>query len=255
VSALAHYIEGEGVATAAISLVREHTEKIRPPRALWVPFDLGRPLGVPNDKAFQADVLRALLALVSRKSGPVLEDYPRDAPGQGLDEMAEWSCPLPLPPLAMSDDPVERRRQLLMSELALLTPWYAESARRRGRTTFGLSGLGPESAPEIVAFLARMAEGEAPPLPSGVHEAMPTALRSMADDIKAYYLEAAAAQPGADAPGAHRLNTWLYHETRLGEALYDIRDRLAAEAALEAERGTPRPPPALVPNRYRDRPH
>ena len=60
--ALGHYIEQEGVATAGLSLVRLHSEKIRPPRALWVPFELGRPLGAPNDPAFQTRVLRALLA-------------------------------------------------------------------------------------------------------------------------------------------------------------------------------------------------
>ena len=61
-SALGHYLESEGLATASISLIRLHTEKIRPPRALWVPFELGRPLGVPDDPAFQTRVLRALLA-------------------------------------------------------------------------------------------------------------------------------------------------------------------------------------------------
>ena len=59
--ALGHYLESEGLATAGLSLVRLHSEKIRPPRALWVPFELGRPLGVPNDAAFQTRVLRALI--------------------------------------------------------------------------------------------------------------------------------------------------------------------------------------------------
>jgi hypothetical protein len=39
-----------------ISLVREHTEKINPPRALWVPFELGRPVGPPDEPAFQRRV-------------------------------------------------------------------------------------------------------------------------------------------------------------------------------------------------------
>jgi D-proline reductase (dithiol) PrdB len=45
VSALAHFIEDEGIATTGISLVREHTAGYRPPRFLWVPFPLGRPFG------------------------------------------------------------------------------------------------------------------------------------------------------------------------------------------------------------------
>ena len=35
--------------TTGISLVRENTASMQPPRALWVPFPLGRPLGVPDD--------------------------------------------------------------------------------------------------------------------------------------------------------------------------------------------------------------
>ena len=56
---LARAIESEGVATTSISLVREHTEKIKPPRALFVPFPFGHALGRPNDAALQHRVLRA----------------------------------------------------------------------------------------------------------------------------------------------------------------------------------------------------
>ena len=69
---LAHYLEQDGLATTQISLIRLHSEKIRPPRALWVPFELGRPLGPPNDEAFQHRVLKAALDLLAAPSGPVL---------------------------------------------------------------------------------------------------------------------------------------------------------------------------------------
>ena len=69
--ALGHYIEREGVPTAQVSLIREQTAAIRPPRALWVPFMLGRPFGAPNAPDFQRKVLRALLALFERPAGPV----------------------------------------------------------------------------------------------------------------------------------------------------------------------------------------
>ena len=96
-SAIGHYLESEGIATASISLVREHTEVMQPPRALWVPFPLGRPMGVAHDPAFQRRVLRALLALFERPSGPVLEDFPEDAPADGLvhaDDSAGEACPV-----------------------------------------------------------------------------------------------------------------------------------------------------------------
>ena len=67
-SALAHFIERAGVATVCISLVREQTEKVNPPRALWVPFPLGRPVGVPGDADFQKAVMRAAFAMPWRRS-------------------------------------------------------------------------------------------------------------------------------------------------------------------------------------------
>ena len=98
--ALAHFIETRGVATTQISLVREHTVAMTPPRALWVPFELGRPLGVPGDRAFQTRVLKAALALFEADSGPVLLDYaeevPRRADSDGVIE--GWVCPVRLPP-------------------------------------------------------------------------------------------------------------------------------------------------------------
>ena len=42
--AMSHILERQGSATSGIGLVREHTETVRPPRALRVTFELGRPL-------------------------------------------------------------------------------------------------------------------------------------------------------------------------------------------------------------------
>ena len=65
-SGLAHYIEAEGIPTTSISLVRKHSEEMKPPRALAVPFELGRPFGAPNEPDFQRRVLRAVLDLLER---------------------------------------------------------------------------------------------------------------------------------------------------------------------------------------------
>jgi hypothetical protein len=223
-----------------------------------VPFELGRPFGAPDDPGFQQDVLRALLLLLSRRSGPVLEDYPHDAP-QTEETDAAWSCALPLPPLEPAETPAEARKQAVLLEVGLLSPWYAESVRRRGRTTFQLSGLRPEQAPEIAAYLADTAAGLEPEPPAGLRDPMPQAIRSMADDLKAYYTEAVLEQPGAPPPGGVRMSRWLYHETRLGRVLYDLRDRFAEDlrARTEANGGQAPPgppPPLLVPVRFTRRP-
>ena len=66
-------IEYAGITTVSISLLREITEKIRPPRALFVPFPLGYPLGEPDNPELQTKVMRAAFALLTRDDCPVLE--------------------------------------------------------------------------------------------------------------------------------------------------------------------------------------
>jgi hypothetical protein len=77
VSLVAGELERQGVSTVAIQLLREAAEKVRPPRALFVPFAHGYPLNRPNDPARQRDVLEAALTLLERKDAqpPLLEDY------------------------------------------------------------------------------------------------------------------------------------------------------------------------------------
>jgi hypothetical protein len=69
-------IERRGIPTAAIQLLRESAERVRPPRALLVPFPFGYPLEAPNDPEKQRAVLEALLALIERPGPPpVLEEH------------------------------------------------------------------------------------------------------------------------------------------------------------------------------------
>ena len=68
-------IEREGIATVSVSLLREVTSVTRPPRALFVPYPMGFPLGAPNDPALQHRVIAAALALLDRMDVPVLEEF------------------------------------------------------------------------------------------------------------------------------------------------------------------------------------
>jgi len=51
-------------------MLPEITERVRPPRALSVPYPLGYPLGAANDATLQRRVLRALLAECDRRDVP-----------------------------------------------------------------------------------------------------------------------------------------------------------------------------------------
>ena len=76
VSLIAAEIERRGIATVCLILLREIAEKVRPPRALAVPFPHGYPLGKPNDAALQRDVITQALAMVEQEGGgPLIEDY------------------------------------------------------------------------------------------------------------------------------------------------------------------------------------
>ena len=92
-SALGHYLEEEGIASVAIALIRPQAENTRPPRALWVPFELGRPIGPPSDAAFQKRVILAALGLVEAvKQASLIVDFPDDDPREAPDPA--WRPPI-----------------------------------------------------------------------------------------------------------------------------------------------------------------
>ncbi len=76
-SLVAAELERQGISTVVVQLLRLATEKVRPPRALAVPFRHGYPLDSPNDPAKQRAVLEAALALLEDASlkPPVIVDY------------------------------------------------------------------------------------------------------------------------------------------------------------------------------------
>lgn len=211
--ALGHYLEREGIATAQISLIREQTAAIRPPRALWVPFMLGRPFGAPDEPDFQRKVLRALLNLFEIKSGPVLEDFPEDAPGSATgDAVTPFACPVSFAKTTADDGDLAAA---LQREIAQLAPWYDLAKQRRGRSTFGISGLSiEETAVHAASYLNTPAAPYAG-LTAGV------ALKRACDDLKAWYYEAVAAQPGNLK--TKDIDHWFWHETAAAKVFLAIR--------------------------------
>ena len=174
------------------------------------------------------EVLRAALQLLRATEGPVLSDFGREAPISPDGEHAAWACLLPLPPQVTSSDAGEALRARFQDEIRLLRPWYDEGRRRTGRTSVGLSGLGPEAIENMGDVMATVATGGEPLAPQGATPPMPMLLRYIADDLKAYYFEAATAQPGARRPTAPELNRWLFRETAFGDILYAARDAVLA---------------------------
>ena len=201
--ALGHFLERQGIATTGISLVREHTEIVRPPRALWVTFELGRPMGIPDDPPFQRRVVKAALDLLARTDGPLIANYPEHVEEPA--DLSGWACPINLAPAEVDS---------LASEIERLASWHDRAVAAQGRTTVGVSGL---DMPAAGALVIEALKGTLPPA---------QALKEALDDLRAYYLEASSAFPN---PGSASMRKkWLWDETKLAQAMLALQPRLAA---------------------------
>ena len=184
-----------------------------------MPFELGRPLGVPGDAAFQTRVLQAALQLLEAPSGPVLVDFPDDVP-----TAADTSTPL-VCPVSFASPPedlgaTDLLRAALQREIDQLRTWYDLAVTRCGRTTVGVSRLTPE---EMGTFIGAFLDGQTPPNP---RSDIPLAalFRYAVEDLKAYYCEALAAQPGHSTVDSTTLADWFWRDTTAGRVLFAVHE-------------------------------
>jgi hypothetical protein len=216
---LARALETEGIATTSISMVREHTEKVKPPRALFVPFPFGYALGRPDDPDLQHRVLRAALDLLGEPTGPVLRDFPDDT---------ETGDEPPAPTQASAIAPAAGTGQDPALETAQMRQYHEQwLARSSGRTAFGLSGVPATRFRGVIRFLEAFAAGEDADLeerPADVP--LPSFVRYCADDLKALYVEGRLVMKPAD--GGDDVIRWFWGETAAGQLLRRVRDRLDA---------------------------
>jgi len=198
------------LATVALALVRGQVERLHPPRALYVEFPLGRPLGRPHDPALQRRVLKAAFDLLDRPGGPVLETFP-----EVIDDEADEPASCPLPPRLDPNAPAA------VDEARGLRPAYDRAvASAAGRTLVGRV-IGADEVPAALGTLTRIAEG-GPWAEAG----LPADPAQTVMDIRAYYEEAAIALSD-HVPAARSAETWFYHHTAAGHAV------LAARLAIK----------------------
>ena len=200
-------------------MVREHTEKVKPPRALFVPFPFGHALGRPNDPELQHRVLRAALELLAEPTGPVLRDFPDDA-----ESGAEPPAPAQASTVAVGGGVPEDAA----AETAQLVPYHAQwVARNGGRTAFGLSGVPATRFRGVIRFLEAFAAGESADMDERPAEMpLPNFIRYCADDLKTLYFEGHMAMKPAAA--GDEITRWFWADTAAGQVLRRVRDRLDA---------------------------
>ena len=68
-------VEATGISTTSITLDGSITKRVKPPRALSVPYRFGYPLGEPNNSELQhAIIAEALALLVDEGTPPILKN-------------------------------------------------------------------------------------------------------------------------------------------------------------------------------------
>ena len=211
---LAHVFEAAGLSTVTISAIRSVAERMRPPRVLHCEFPLGRPVGKPNDPEFQHDVLRRAFSLLEQETGPVLEDHPEEIIG-GEEPL---SCSVPPrfdPELAPAVDEARGLRKA-----------YDRALARRGVSEVGMA-VDPDGVPGALDVLQQIVDGT-PWKSAGIPGGHTTAV---ANDIRAYYEEAALELAGAPNAGGGQAESWFFEQTEAGKLLLSARKALAAQGA------------------------
>lgn len=228
-SVIAHWLEEAGISTVVIGLVKMHMEAIKPPRALWVPFELGRPMGPPDNPELQREVLEQALRLVETAKESVLEEFATDDPRSVADE--KWKPPAIQKHTTIADECVE------------LKNFYQRQCVDKSRTSVGVAKT---PILELAALVDEVFERESlRPIRPEISERL--MLRLAFDDLKAYYIESALS--GKGAPSGKQVYDWIWHETLLGSRMRELRHRfMQSDDAKIQNLGTK----FIVPHIWRD---
>ena len=215
---LARAIEEAGLPTAAVVLIKEHAERVKPPRALFVPFPFGFALGNPNDPAFQHKVLGALLGLFESESSPTLAEFPEDA--EAPVRLLQASGARDGADAPVTQEPADE----ITAVRGYYERWVAENG---GRTMVGLCGVPQRRWRGLMKFLEAYAGGSDEEYEEKPAD-MPLArfIRVAADDIKAFYMEARMCQRPGERD--NDLQRWFWAETAAGAMLAKVAERLAS---------------------------
>ncbi len=226
---LARVFEEAGLPTTALVLIKEHAQRVKPPRALFVPFPFGFALGKPDDPPFQHRVLAAALDLFGAPSVPVLAEFPEDADAPARILHAK----------AAQAEAVNSAGDAA-GEITALRGYYERwVGDHDGRTAVGLSGVPQRRFRGLVRFLETYADGDDATYderPADIP--LPRFLRVASDDLKAFCMEARMCQRQD-----HRdndLQRWFWSETAAGALLARVAERLTADGEERAAQGIAR---------------
>jgi hypothetical protein len=219
-------METAGLPTCSLVLLKEHAQRTKPPRALFVPFPSGYALGKPDDAEFQHKVLKAALQLFGAPA-PVLAEFSEVV--EGPVQLVQASA---VAPFARERDPAD--------DLTVMRGYYERwVADHEGRTAVGNSGIPPRRFRGPVRFLEAYVAGTLADYPERPPDIpVPLFIRHVADDLKAFTLEARMQQRPQDYGNA--LHDWLWSETAIGQLLGRVAQRLKQDGEDKAAFGIAR---------------
>jgi hypothetical protein len=169
---------------------------------------------MPDDPLFQTRVLSAAFATLEHGGpGPVFAEFDEDIPGIDPLEDQQWACPV-----NFVKRPEEGFEGSVSQEIELLTPWYEKGQQDKGCTSVGASGL---SVAEINRFLNRFFEDESTQENPSSDLPLGDTFKLAIEDLKAFYNEAAAAQPGYAS--SKDVADWFWGETSAGRMLLQLK--------------------------------
>jgi hypothetical protein len=182
-----------------------------------VPFQLGRPIGGPNDPAFQKRVLMAAFRLLEATEGPVLEDFPEDEPEN--DTITVLACPVNFARTVDKDTETDEMKLAFQREITAMRPWYQIAVGKRNRTTVGASGIDPDKLGDFIyAFL----KGDEPENPRD-DVPLSNTLKLAVEDLQSYYIEGITVQPGQENSSSRVLHDWFWNETVASKVLLELK--------------------------------
>ena len=208
---LAHFFESSGFSTVLVGFVKEHIQAIKPPRALWLDFPMGRPLGKPNDPEYQKKIIRSAFDLFNESSGPVLRDFPDVIPVK--DGRMGYALPVDLVINKKDIGNIDLLVEEVKAEIKNLGPEYKKALSFRERTTVGASEM---MISDYIDYISLFVKGEIPKSPRKGIGPVPL-LKLVVEDLQAYYTETITFRDKID--DFEKIGTWFWEETKAGRLI------------------------------------
>ena len=212
------------MSTVGVVFVKEHAERTKPPRMLWVPYAFGNALGRSGDPLIQHQVMKAAFDLLDAENGPVLEEFEDDTVPEPLLHASETARSDASKGLNPAD------------ELTALRPYYERWVERNGgRTAVGVSGVPQRRFRGMIRFLEAYSAGEDTDYDGRREDVgVPQFIRYCVDDLKAFYYEARMEQrPGAKDSDIHE---WYWSNTAMSGLIVKLAETMGQsdDAAVKA---------------------